>query len=264
MTITIYHNPACGTSRNTLAMIRQSGEEPIIVEYLKAPPSRELLIELLRAMDISARELLREKGTPYAALGLSDPKWTEAELIGFMVEHPILINRPIVETPKGARLCRPSEAVLAILPNPDIGPFTKEDGEVVNGKSQPIFNDRERPHMTTIQIFDPALCCSTGVCGVEADQALISFAADLDWAKQNGARIERFNLAQEPMVFAENATVKGFLERSGQEALPVILVDGDIALAGRYPNRTELARWAGVKETSDVKQGGCCSGSACC
>jgi hypothetical protein len=118
--------------------------------------------------------------------------------------------------------------------------------------------------MTTIQIFDPALCCSTGVCGVEADQALISFAADLDWAKQNGARVERFNLAQQPMVFAENATVKGFLERSGQEALPVILVDGDIALAGRYPNRAELARWAGVKEVAEAKQGSCCGGSPCC
>ncbi len=118
--------------------------------------------------------------------------------------------------------------------------------------------------MTTIQIFDPVLCCSTGVCGVEADQALINFAADLDWAKQNGARIERFNLAQQPLVFAENATVKGFLERSGQEALPVILVDGDIALAGRYPNRAELARWAGVAETNEAKQGSCCGNSPCC
>jgi len=118
--------------------------------------------------------------------------------------------------------------------------------------------------MTTIQIFDPALCCSTGVCGVEADQALISFAADVDWAKQNGAHVERFNLAQQPMVFAENATVKGFLERSGQEALPVILVDGDIALAGRYPNRAELARWAGVADEAEAKQSSCCGGSSCC
>jgi hypothetical protein len=118
--------------------------------------------------------------------------------------------------------------------------------------------------MTTIQIFDPALCCSTGVCGVEADQALISFAADVDWVKQNGARVERFNLAQQPMAFAENATVKSFLERSGQEALPLILVDGEIALAGRYPNRTELARWGGVAEKSEAKQGGCCGGSSCC
>jgi arsenate reductase (glutaredoxin) len=135
MTITIYHNPACGTSRNTLAMIRQSGEEPVVIEYLKDPPSRERLVELLRAMGISARELLRQKGTPYDALGLSGPKWTEEELIDFMLEHPILINRPIVETPKGTRLCRPSEAVLDILPNPDIGAFTKEDGEVLIGKT---------------------------------------------------------------------------------------------------------------------------------
>jgi len=135
MTITIYHNPACGTSRNTLAMIRQSGEEPVVIEYLKDTPSRERLVELLRAMGISARELLRQKGTPYDALGLSDPKWTEEELIDFMLKHPILINRPIVETPKGTRLCRPSEAVLDILPNFDIGAFTKEDGEVVAGKT---------------------------------------------------------------------------------------------------------------------------------
>lgn len=138
MTITIYHNPACGTSRNTLAMIRQSGEEPFVIEYLKEPPTRGRLVELLAAIGISARELLRQKGTPYDALSLGDPKWTEEELIGFMLEHPILINRPIVVTPKGARLCRPSEAVLDILPNPDIGDFTKEDGEVVGGKaSQP-------------------------------------------------------------------------------------------------------------------------------
>jgi len=135
VTITIFHNPACGTSRNTLAMIRQSGEKPVVVEYLKHPPSRERLVELLAAIGISARELLRQKGTPYDALGLADPKWTDEELIDFMLEHPILINRPIVETPKGARLCRPSEAVLDILPNPDIGAFTKEDGEVVVGKT---------------------------------------------------------------------------------------------------------------------------------
>jgi arsenate reductase len=135
VTITIFHNPACGTSRNTLAMVRQSGEKPVVVEYLKHPPSRERLVELLAAIGISARELLRQKGTPYDALGLADPKWTDEELIDFMLEHPILINRPIVETPKGARLCRPSEAVLDILPNPDIGAFTKEDGEVVVGKT---------------------------------------------------------------------------------------------------------------------------------
>jgi arsenate reductase (glutaredoxin) len=135
MTITIYHNPACGTSRNTLAMIRRSGEEPVVIEYLKEPPSRERLVELLEAMGISPRELLRQKGTPYDDLGLSDPKWTDDELIDFMLEHPVLINRPIVVTPKGARLCRPSEAVLDILPNPDIGAFTKEDGEVVAGRT---------------------------------------------------------------------------------------------------------------------------------
>jgi arsenate reductase (glutaredoxin) len=137
VTITIYHNPACGTSRNTLAMIRQSGEEPVVIEYLQHPPSRERLVELLDAMGISARELLRRKGTPYDALGLADQKWTEAELIDFMLEHPILINRPIVATPRGARLCRPSEAVLDILPNPDIGAFTKEDGDVVVRRAAP-------------------------------------------------------------------------------------------------------------------------------
>ena len=131
MTITIYHNPDCGTSRNTLAMIRQSGEEPVIIEYLKHPPSRERLVELLAAMQMKPRELLREKGTPFAELGLGDFKWTDDELIDFMMAHSILINRPIVETPKGVRLCRPSEKVLEILPNRDIGEFVKEDGEVV-------------------------------------------------------------------------------------------------------------------------------------
>jgi arsenate reductase len=130
MTITIYHNPACGTSRNTLAMIPQSGEEPEVIEYLKNPPSREKLVELIHAMGITPRELLREKGTPYAELGLGERQWTDDELIDFMLTYPILINRPIVVTPKGARLCRPSEMVLDILPNPDIGPFTKDDGEV--------------------------------------------------------------------------------------------------------------------------------------
>ncbi|MGE0241153.1 MAG: arsenate reductase (glutaredoxin) [Parvibaculaceae bacterium] len=131
MTITIYHNPACGTSRNTLAMIRQSGEEPVVIEYLKNPPSRERLVELIRAMNIPVRAVLREKGTPYYELGLDDPKWTDDELIDFMLAHPILINRPIVVTEKGVRLCRPSEVVLDILPNPAIGRFVKEDGEVV-------------------------------------------------------------------------------------------------------------------------------------
>lgn len=129
--VTIYHNPACGTSRNTLAMIRQSGEKPEVIEYLKTPPSRETLAALIAAMGMRPRDLLREKGTPYGDLGLADPKWTDDEILDFMLAHPILINRPIVVTPLGTRLCRPSEAVLDILPNPDIGPFTKEDGEVV-------------------------------------------------------------------------------------------------------------------------------------
>ncbi len=131
MTITIYHNPDCGTSRNTLAMIRQSGEEPQVIEYLKNPPSQKRLVALIEAMGVSPRALLREKGTPYAELGLGDDKWSDDELVDLMLSHPILINRPIVETPLGTKLCRPSEAVLDILPNPNIGPFTKDDGEVV-------------------------------------------------------------------------------------------------------------------------------------
>jgi arsenate reductase len=134
MPITIYHNPACGTSRNTLAMIRQSGTEPRVIEYLKTPPTRQELERLIRKMGTTPRALLREKGTPYKELGLDDPKWSDEELIGFMLAHPILINRPIVVTERGVRLCRPSEAVLDILPNPDIGPFTKEDGGVVPTK----------------------------------------------------------------------------------------------------------------------------------
>jgi len=133
MSVTIYHNPLCGTSRNTLAMIRQSGTEPQIIEYLKDPPSRARLQELIGAMGITVRQLLREKGTPFAELGLADPKWTDDQLLDFMLAHPILINRPIVVTPKGVRLCRPSETVLTILPNPHIGRFVKEGGEVVEG-----------------------------------------------------------------------------------------------------------------------------------
>lgn len=129
MTVTIYHNPACGTSRNTLEMIRASGEEPIVVEYLKTPPSRERLVELIARMGISTRALLREKGTPYAELGLGEDRWSDGELVEFMIAHPILINRPIVVTPKGTRLCRPSETVLDILPNPLAEDFVKEDGE---------------------------------------------------------------------------------------------------------------------------------------
>jgi len=130
MTVTIYHNPACGTSRNTLAMIRQSGEEPEVIEYLKTPPSRARLVELIKALGLTPRELLREKGTPYAELGLADPKWSDDELIDFVLDHPILITRPIVVTPKGVRLCRPSELVLDMLDNP-VQSFVKEDGALV-------------------------------------------------------------------------------------------------------------------------------------
>ena len=130
MTVTIYHNPACGTSRNTLAMIRQSGEEPEVIEYLKTPPSRARLVELIKALGLTPRELLREKGTPYAELGLAHPNWSDDELIHFMLDHPILINRPIVVTPKGVRLCRPSELVLDMLDNP-VQSFVKEDGALV-------------------------------------------------------------------------------------------------------------------------------------
>ncbi len=134
MTTTIYHNPACGTSRNTLAMIRQSGEEPVVIEYMKTPPSRAQLTALAAAIGIPVRGLLREKGTPYAELGLDDPSLTDNQLLDAMLAHPILINRPIVITEKGARLCRPSEIVLEILDNPEIGAFSKEDGEVVRGR----------------------------------------------------------------------------------------------------------------------------------
>lgn len=130
MSITIYHNPDCGTSRNTLAMIRASGEAPAVIEYLKSPPSRERLVELIDAMKMRPRDLLREKGTPYADLGLGNAGWTDGELVDFMIAHPILINRPIVETPRGTRLCRPSEVVLDLLDNP-VARFVKEDGEVV-------------------------------------------------------------------------------------------------------------------------------------
>lgn len=134
MTVTIYHNPACGTSRNTLAMIRQSGEEPRVIEYLKSPPSRAELVAMMAAAGLTPRQLLREKGTPFAELGLGDLTLSDEALIDAMLAHPILINRPLVVTPKGTRLCRPSEVVLEILPNAAIGTFTKEDGEVVQGK----------------------------------------------------------------------------------------------------------------------------------
>jgi arsenate reductase len=132
MTIMIYHNPDCGTSRNTLAMIRQAGEEPTVIEYLKTPPTRERLKELIAAMGIPVRDLLREKGTPFKELGLGDHTLTDDALLDAMIAHPILINRPIVVTSKGTKLCRPSEAALDLLPGP-IGRFVKEDGEVVDG-----------------------------------------------------------------------------------------------------------------------------------
>ncbi|KPU92562.1 arsenate reductase [Variovorax paradoxus] len=137
--ITIYHNPDCGTSRNVLALIRNSGEEPTVIEYLKHPPDRATLEQLVADMGIGVRDLLRQKGTPHDELGLADAKWTDAELIGFMLAHPILINRPIVVTPLGTRLCRPSEAVLDLLPHAQRGAFSKEDGEpVIDAKGQRV------------------------------------------------------------------------------------------------------------------------------
>ncbi|UES50023.1 arsenate reductase (glutaredoxin) [Roseibium aggregatum] len=131
MSMTIYHNPKCGTSRNTLEMIRKSGVEPQVIEYLKTPPSREELVDLIKRTGLPVRDILRQKGTPYDELGLGEDRWTDNQLIDFMMEHPILINRPIVVSEKGVRLCRPSEKVLDLLPK-DIGSFTKEDGEVVS------------------------------------------------------------------------------------------------------------------------------------
>lgn len=127
--VTIYHNPACGTSRNTLALIRNSGVEPTVIEYLKTPPDRATLESLIARMGIRPRDLLRQKGTPFEELGLGSTHWSDSELIEHMLKHPILINRPIVITPWGAKLCRPSEVVLDILPLPQKGPFLKEDGE---------------------------------------------------------------------------------------------------------------------------------------
>ena len=131
MSVTIYHTTACGTSRNTLAMIRASGETPIVIEYLRDPPTRTRLVKLLKAMGMTPRALLREKGTPFAKLDLADDKWTDEQLIDFMMAHPILIYRPIVETSKGTKLCRPSELVFDLLEHP-VASFTKEDGEVVS------------------------------------------------------------------------------------------------------------------------------------
>lgn len=135
MDVIIYHNPECGTSRNTLGLIRNSGVEPHVIEYLRTPPSRTMLEQLSARMEISVRALLREKGTPYAELGLSDPALSDDQLLDAMLAHPILINRPIVETPRGTRLCRPSEAVLDLLDHP-VAEFTKEDGEAVRGKGR--------------------------------------------------------------------------------------------------------------------------------
>ena len=139
MTVTIYHNPDCGTSRNTLALIRNSGEQPEVIEYLKTPPSRDTLLDLMRRAGLTPRALLREKGTPFAELGLANPSLTDDQLVDAMMAHPILINRPLVVTPLGVKLCRPSEAVLDILPNPQRGAFAKEDGEkVVNAEGQRV------------------------------------------------------------------------------------------------------------------------------
>lgn len=129
--ITIYHNPACGTSRNTLALIRNSGVEPTVIHYLETPPSRDTLLALIAAMGMPVRELLRQNVPPYEALGLAENKFSDDELVDAMLVHPILINRPIVVTPLGTKLCRPSEVVLGILPNPQQGAFSKEDGEQV-------------------------------------------------------------------------------------------------------------------------------------
>ena len=137
--IVIYHNPACGTSRNTLAMIRNAGIEPHVVEYLKTPPSRALLVELIDRAGMTPRELLREKGTPYAELGLGDTSLSDGALVDAMMTHPILINRPLVVSPLGVKLCRPSEAVLDLLPSGQLGAFAKEDGEqVVDASGQRV------------------------------------------------------------------------------------------------------------------------------
>ena len=136
--VTIFHNPECGTSRNTLALLRHAGLQPRVIEYLKAPPSKQEVRQLLADMGLGVRGLLREKGTPYAQLGLGDAKWSDEELLEFIQQHPILMNRPIVRTPLGTRLCRPSEEVLAILPVGPIAPFTKEDGEVVRDTGERV------------------------------------------------------------------------------------------------------------------------------
>jgi len=129
--VTIFHNPACGTSRNVLGLIRHAGLSPTVIEYLKTPPTRARLRELVAAMGGGVRALLREKGTPFAELDLGNPTWSDDDLLDFIVRHPVLMNRPVVETPLGTKLCRPSEAVLELLPVGRLPPFTKEDGEIV-------------------------------------------------------------------------------------------------------------------------------------
>ena len=160
MSVTIYHNPDCGTSRNVLGLIRNSGEEPHVIEYLKTPPARAELVELIGRMGISVRDLLRRKGTPYDELGLDDPTLTDDQLIDAMMAHPILINRPIVVTPKGVKLCRPSETVLDLLPQPQRGAFAKEDGEAVVMRRQP---GREARAMSEAAAVGPGKAPSMGV-----------------------------------------------------------------------------------------------------
>ncbi|NDJ59307.1 glutaredoxin-dependent arsenate reductase [Enterobacteriaceae bacterium 4M9] len=143
--ITLYHNPACGTSRNTLAIIRNSGAEPVVIHYLETPPSREELVKLIADMGISARQLLRKNVEPYAQLGLDKDGFSDEQLITFMLQYPLLINRPIVVTERGTRLCRPSEVVLEILPEPQKGAFTKEDGEVVIDEAGKIIKGQQAP-----------------------------------------------------------------------------------------------------------------------
>jgi hypothetical protein len=156
----------------------------------------------------------------------------------------------------------------SVTPHPSAtGPKHRQRYILIN-RLNSHFNFNSETTMKKLEVYDPAMCCSSGVCGTDVDQTLVTFAADVDWVRQKGAQIERFNLAQQPLAFAENQVVKGLLERSGQDALPVILLDGEIALAGRYPNRAELVRWTGIEQSeADPKPaGGCCSGSSssCC
>ncbi len=176
MTVTIYHNPNCATSRNVLALIRNSGEEPQVIEYLKAPPSREKLVDLLRRMDIPVRDVLRRKGTPYE-LGLDDPKWDDDQLIDLMLRHPILINRPIVVTPLGVRLCRPSETVLNILPAAQGGAFHKENGEpVIDDQGKAAMPRQERRFVLAYRLAGTyAVACNCPpLCPCPVDQPIVT------------------------------------------------------------------------------------------